>query len=431
MTRRYSAYKDSGVEWIGEIPEHWECLAIRRSSKVKRGASPRPIDDPKYFDDAGVYSWVRISDLTASDRYLVETESKLSKLGASLSVKLNEGELFLSIAGSVGKPIITRIKCCIHDGFVYFENLNLDAEFLYYIFISGTCFNGLGKFGTQLNLNTDTIGSIKIPKPTLNEQSQIVEFLDAKTSLIDRLIDVRQRRIELLKEKRAALINNAVTKGLDPNVKMKDSGIEWIGEIPEHWEVKKLKYIASITYGISPSETTYNDEGVGTVLVNGPVEYSESDFGYTRSLKWTTEPVKFAAKGSLLFCLRGSTTGRMNITHMDLAIGRGVCAIISKHNQRFLMYSMIMVRMWIQNQISGSTFPSVTKDDVDNISICTPPSEEQNEIVSFLDQETKKIDDLVALEQKKIDLLKEYRQALISETVTGKKRINGVSSNDE
>jgi type I restriction enzyme S subunit len=201
---------------------------------------------------------------------------------------------------------------------------------------------------------------------------------------------------------------------------MKDSGVEWIGEIPSHWEVKKLKYVSTIDYGISPPDTTYNDKGIGEVLVNGPVEYSESDFGYTRSIKWTTDPKRFTKNGSLLFCLRGSTTGRMNITHMDLSIGRGVCSINSTENQWFLIYSMFIVRIWIQEQISGSTFPSVTKDDVDNFIICSPPLQEQQQIVEYLDDQTSKIDNSIKLEEKKIELLKEYRQSLISSVVTGK-----------
>ena len=116
----YPAYKDSGVEWLGEIPEHWTKIAIKRISTVGRGASPRPIDDPKYFDENGEYSWVRIADVSKSDGYLNTTLQQLSSLGSSLSVKMQPGELFVSIAGTVGKPCITNIKACIHDGFVYF-----------------------------------------------------------------------------------------------------------------------------------------------------------------------------------------------------------------------------------------------------------------------------------------------------------------------
>ena len=166
--------KDSGIEWIGEVPEHWKVCKIKRLSVVKRGASPRPIENPIYFDDNGQYSWVRIADVTDSKKYLYSTTQKLSKLGSSLSVKMHPGEIFLSIAGTVGKPIITKIDCCIHDGFVWFPNLKIEPEYLYYIFLSGRPYLGLGKLGTQLNLNTETVGYISIPIPEGKEITDIV-----------------------------------------------------------------------------------------------------------------------------------------------------------------------------------------------------------------------------------------------------------------
>ena len=238
----YLKYKDSSVKWIGQIPEHWEVLKIKRLSFVKRGASPRPIDDPKYFDETGEFAWVRIADVTASERYLERTTQKLSELGSSLSVKQYPGDFFVSIAGTVGKPIITKINCCIHDGFVWFKDLKINREFFYYIFSGGELYKGLGKWGTQLNLNTETIGDVYIPLPKENEIENIVTYLDRKTRLIDTFIEKKQRLIDLLKEQRAAIINHAVTRGLNPNVKLKDSGIEWLGDIPEHWDVKPLKY---------------------------------------------------------------------------------------------------------------------------------------------------------------------------------------------
>ena len=181
--------KDSGIEWLGEIPVHWDLLQVKRLSIVKRGASPRPIDDPIYFDENGEYSWVRIADVTSSKRYLEKTTQRLSLLGKSLSVPMQPGSLFLSIAGSVGKPIITKIKCCIHDGFVYFPRFKGSPEFLYYIFVSGQPYGGLGKLGTQLNLNTDTVGAIHIGYPSHDEQGKIVAFLDRETAHIDTLIE--------------------------------------------------------------------------------------------------------------------------------------------------------------------------------------------------------------------------------------------------
>jgi len=137
--------KDSGVEWLGEVPEHWEVIQLKWLTPVKRGASPRPIDDPIYFDEQGEYAWVRISDVTESSGRLEDTTQRLSVLGSDLSVKLEPGSLFLSIAGSVGKACITEIKACIHDGFVYFPLLTLSPGYLMLIFESGACFGGLGK----------------------------------------------------------------------------------------------------------------------------------------------------------------------------------------------------------------------------------------------------------------------------------------------
>lgn len=204
--------KDSGVEWIGEIPEHWGSRRIKTFSLVKRGASPRPIDDLKYFDENGEFAWVRIADVSASGKYLECTTQKLSKLGSSLSVKRYPGDIFISIAGTVGKPIITNIKCCIHDGFVYFPNMKgISVEYLYYVFLSGQPYLGLGKMGTQLNLNTETIGNIYIPYPNIVEQTKIVYFLCQKCSEIDELISIKQQKIEKLKEYKKSLIFECVT----------------------------------------------------------------------------------------------------------------------------------------------------------------------------------------------------------------------------
>ena len=207
--------KDSGVEWLGEIPAHWEVKKVKRLCLVRRGASPRPIEDPIYFDDEGEYAWVRIADVTASERYLEHTTQRLSPLGKSKSVALEPGELLVSIAATVGKPVITKIKCCIHDGFVYFVELHENREFLYYVFSCGEPYKGLGKLGTQLNLNTDTIGDIYLPRPSGAEQEVTAAFLDRETARIDALIATVRDAIHRLKELRTALISAAVTGKID------------------------------------------------------------------------------------------------------------------------------------------------------------------------------------------------------------------------
>jgi len=211
----HTRFKDSGIEWLGDVPEEWILKAIKWETQVQRGASPRPIDDHAYFDDEGEYSWVRISDVTSAGMYLEVTEQRLSDLGSSLSVKLQPGSLFLSIAGTVGKPCITRVKCCIHDGFVYFPRWKGESRYLFYIFASGEPYKGLGKMGTQLNLNTDTVGSIIIGIPSIKEQNAIATFLDRETAKLDRLVDKVEAAIDRLQEYRTALITAAVTGKID------------------------------------------------------------------------------------------------------------------------------------------------------------------------------------------------------------------------
>lgn len=207
--------KDSGMDWLGAVPARWEIKAIKWATPVQRGASPRPIDDPSYFDDDGEYAWVRISDVTAAGMYLDATEQRLSDLGSSLSVKMQPGSLFLSIAGTVGKPCIANIKCCIHDGFVYFPRWKGDSRFLFYVFASGEPYKGLGKMGTQLNLNTDTVGSIVIGIPDVAEQKLIADYLDRITAELDSMTMAVEAAIDRLVEYRQAVITSAVTGKID------------------------------------------------------------------------------------------------------------------------------------------------------------------------------------------------------------------------
>ena len=207
--------KPSGVDWLRMVPEHWVIKSIKWVSAVLRGASPRPIDNEIYFNEEGEYAWVRIADVSAGGMYLRETAQQLSDLGRSLSVPLEPGALFLSIAGSVGKPCIAGIKCCIHDGFVYFPFWRGESRFLYYLFASGEPYKGLGKLGTQLNLNTDTVGSIIAGFPARTEQQAIADFLDHETSKLDALVVKVQTAIDRLQEYRTALITAAVTGKID------------------------------------------------------------------------------------------------------------------------------------------------------------------------------------------------------------------------
>lgn len=420
----YEKYKDSGVEWLGEIPEHWQSLKIKRLTAIKRGASPRPIDDPKYFDDDGEYAWVRIADVTASERYLETTTQKVSQLGKSFSVPLEPGKLFLSIAGSVGKPIITKIKCCIHDGFVYFPDLKVNEEFIYYIFNSGQPYLGLGKLGTQLNLNTETVGAITIGLPPLDEQETIAQFLDHKTKQIDDLIAKKETLIEKLDEKRTALISHAVTKGLNPSVPMKDSGIEWLGEIPKYWKRIPFRWCCYITEGqVDPTQPNFK------VLPLIAPNHIESQTGKLIAKESAEDQGAISGKyfyksGTLLYSKIRPALVKACISDEDGLCSADMYPIKTADNlsNEFMLYQ-ILSKNFTQLAILVSdrvAMPKVNRETLGGFPIIVPPLKEQQKITEYLDKKTAVIDQQKAKIKEAIERLKEYRTALITNAVTGK-----------
>lgn len=439
----YPSYKDSGVEWLGEVPEHWKVFPIKRLSPVQRGASPRPIDNPKYFDDEGEYAWVRIADVSASNGLLTETIQQLSDLGSSLSVKIQPGSLFVSIAGSVGKPCIAGLKACIHDGFVYFPLLKIDPKYLYRIFEAGTCYLGLGKMGTQLNLNTETVGGIYIALPPEDELKNILSFLDIQTAKIDTLIAKQERMVELLNEKRSALISHVVTKGLDPDVPMKDSGIEWLGEVPENWNFDKFRYIFNFSKGLTITKADLMETGIPCV------NYGEihSKYGFEVSaerhaLKCVdhsyieTDKSSLMSNGDFVFAdTSEDLEGAGNFTHVsgDTNIFAGYHTIIARqtknNNARFLAYLIDskVFRTQIRLAVKGVKVFSITQAILRDSSVWLPNITEQTAIANFLDDKTAKIDTLIAKARQAIELMKERRTALISAAVTGKIDVRGIA----
>lgn len=416
----YPAYKSSGVEWLGEVPEHWTVIALKWLSPVFRGASPRPIDDPIYFDDEGEFGWVRIADVTASpDGYLYETTQKLSALGSSLSVKLEPGELFLSIAGSVGKPCITAVKACIHDGFVYFPWLSIDQRLLYRVFESGLCFGGLGKMGTQLNLNTDTVGGIYIAVPPTAELSRALAFLDHETARIDALIEEQQRLIELLKEKRQAVISHAVTKGLDPTVPMKDSGVEWLGEVPAHWTVAPVKFFFEFLDGqripIKAEDRGAMQGDYPYYGASGIIDYV-NDFIFEEDLVLVSEdganllmrstPIAFVARGKYWV---------NNHAH-----------IIRPQDENLTYWAEVIEQQDLTNYVTGSAQPKLTAEALGSIKIAVPPTgSERAAIQAFILKRDADLGALLSEAASGVRLLQERRSALISAAVTGKIDVRG------
>ncbi|NAX47777.1 restriction endonuclease subunit S [Photobacterium halotolerans] len=431
-TKKYQAYpeyKDSGVEWLEEVPSDWDVIKIKHLSPVKRGASPRPIDDPKYFDEEGEYAWVRIADVSASKTYLETTTQIMSELGSSLSVKLEPNQLFLSIAGTVGKPCINKIKACIHDGFVYFPDLKIPNKYLFYVFAGEQAYKGLGKMGTQLNLNTDTVGDIKVTLPREHGHiEQIVHFLDHETAKIDTLIEKQQQLIKLLKEKRQAVISHAVTKGLNPQAPMKDSGVEWLGEVPEHWDVSRLKFECDVV-DCRNKTPEYFENGEYFVVRTTNVKKQKLNFNgalYTDKKNfdiWTQRGIP--PSGSILFT-REAPTGEVCLVpdNLKFCMGQRMMNFISNSqaytNYLFDYLISDCLDRYINSVSHGSTVSHLRVEQVENIPVPVPPQKELIAIHEHILNLKTQYDDLESNALKAIDLMKERRTALISAAVTGK-----------
>ncbi len=425
--QKYAEYKDSGAEWLEEVPVDWDVIKIKHLSSVKRGASPRPIDDPKFFDDNGDYAWVRIADVSASDMYLLNTTQTMSVLGSSLSVKLEPNELFLSIAGTVGKPCINKIKACIHDGFVYFPDLKIPNKYLFYIFAGEQAYKGLGKMGTQLNLNTDTVGDIKValPKSKIDIQG-IIDFLDHETAKIDGLIEKQQQLIQLLKEKRQAVISHAVTKGLNPNVPMKDSGVEWLGDVPEHWTLKSYRHASRIyrgKFGHRPRNDPAFYDGEYPFIQTGDVARAEKFITtYSQTLNEKGKEVsQLFPKGTLMMAI-AANIGDLAILGFEAYAPDSVVGF--KPNDdidlEFLRYSFMAALPALEQTSTQSTQANLNIERIGAVHGVFPSFDEQKKIVNHLDDLLEKYRVIRIEMDKAIQLLQERRIALISAAVTGK-----------
>ncbi|KAF5427065.1 type I restriction enzyme, S subunit, partial [Candidatus Methanophagaceae archaeon] len=279
--KRYPAYKDSGTEWLGEIPEHWEAKPIKYVGDIVLGKMLTPDDKGGYFRKpylrAQNITWEKLDTEDIKEMWF--SEKDLSQY------RLKENDLLVSEGGEVGRTAIWKNElneCYIQNSVhkITIKSKNNPHYYLYHFQIYGKtgCFDSIVNRVSIAHLTREKLKEIMFLSPTLSEQQTIANYLDRKTHLIDTLIENKQKLIDLLKEQRAAIINQAVTKGLNPNVKLKDSGIEWLGKIPEHWKVKPLKYTVKINQDSLPENTPEDYEiqyiDIGNVnqdgLVNPP-----------------------------------------------------------------------------------------------------------------------------------------------------------------
>ena len=279
---------------------------------------------------------------------------------------------------------------------------------------------------------------VDVPIPSMPKQTQIANFLDRKTEQIDELICIKERRMELLQEQRTALINQAVTKGLDPNVEMKPSGMEWIGEIPRHWEIIKLRYLGVLQNGISKDSDSfglgypflsygdvYNNETL-PLQVEGLVKSTKAD----RERYSVLERDVFFTRTSETIEDIGISSTCMKTIEKCVFSGflirfRNTSKILTKEFSKYYFFSHLP-RIFLAREVNIVTRSSLSQELLKRLPVLLPPVDEQAQIANFLDHKTKQIDELIATEQRKIELLKEYRQSLISEAVTGKIDVRNV-----
>ena len=408
--KKYSSYKPSGIDWIGDIPEHWVLVTTNKIfNNLGSGTTPKS-ENEEYYDN-GKYYWITTSDL--NEGVVLNTLNKLTDktiLDYPTLKLYPPNSIFISMyGGKIGKIGISNFSSyCNQSVCVLPSNENNETMFYYWWFLGfQEQVKSMGRGGGQPNINKDMIKEFPVCKIPLSEQLQIVQFLDEKTEIIDKLISTKERKIDLLKRQRTSLINEVITKGLNPTVKMKDSGVEWIGEIPEHWRIIKIKYVGQINSGDTIQSNLIETEGKYPVYGGNGIMGYYNEFNFSHSV--------------LSIGRVGEKCGNVHLISEKCWINDN-SLVLDKKNQKiklFYLFQSIKTRDLniIRNQ---NTQPLITGTMVKNETIPFPPIQEQQQIVDYLDTRTKEIDELVSLEQRKMEVLKQYRQSLISEVVTGK-----------
>ena len=424
----YPSYKDSGVEGLQDLPRHWAVKKVTQLFSVGSGTTP-PTDYSEYY--GGGIPWITTSELRES--VVTSTGQTVTKQALETFPALNvypEGSVAVAMYGAtigrlgvLGTPAAVNQACC-----VFSVPRRIDAWFWFYWLQSRRPYLiSLGYGGGQPNLSQELLKSIRVPTPPLNEQRAIAAFLDRETAKIDALVAKKERLIELLQEKRTTLITQAVTKGLDPDVPMKDSGVEWLGAVPANWDLLALKRRWNVV-DCKHLTVPFIGEGIplASVRETQSFELDLKDAQRT-TVEWYKTLIEGGRKprrGDLIYCRNVSVGSASLVTGDDLfAMGQDVCLIRSStENQRWLNYFLCSSAMLYQlaSTLVGSTFNRINVAEVMTLLVPVPPRVEQDRIAEFLDLETAKIDSLVTKVHEAIDHLKELRTALISAAVTGK-----------
>ena len=429
--KAYPAYKASGIEWLGEIPAHWEVKKLKYCDEVIMGQSPNSEDYQLEPDGLPFLQGnADFTQLYPKPRIWCNTANKIAETD----------DILLSVRAPIGAVNIADQRYGIGRGLCAIRSIKTDKKYLYYIALClSDELNSIGTGSTFTAVSVDEIRNLTISQPrSLEEQRAIAAYLDRKTRLIDTYIAKKQQQVERWQAYRAALINQTVTKGLNPDAPMKASGIEWLGDIPAHWEVKRIKNIVEvISKGTTPSTLGGDISDIGKIrfikaenIANNRLSCLPEFFidDKTNDLLKRSE----LQENDILFVIAGATLGKVAILTKDYLpanTNQAVCFIRLnqmghvKFTWYWLQSNMIIGLTWLDAVQSAQ--PNLSMGRLGNFNIPYPPIDEQHAIAAYLDEQTAKIDTLAAATQRQLARLRAYRTALISEVVTGKLDVRG------
>ena len=415
----YPAYRDSGVEWLGEVPHHWESRRLKFLFSLQK----RPV-----VDSDGIVTCFRDGAVTLRANRRTDGFTNAEKEIGYQGIR--RGDLVIhamdAFAGAIGvsdsdgKSSPVYSACTPNEGVSAYYYARLLRHMALAGFVSSLA-KGIRERSTDFRWSDAS--EICLPLPSISEQTQIARFLDHETARIDALIEEQQRLIELLKEKRQAVISHAVTKGLDPTVPMKDSGVEWLGEVPAHWVVRKGGYIGMLFGSEAVPEYMVNDSGslpflkVGSLSAD-TLSIRQWDFFVDASIEKAYRPrsqfVVFPKRGAAIFL------NKVNVVEVSALLDPNLMGWEMETGNNAYYFANVLKCRGLSELADVSTVPQINNKHISPEKFPVPPFAEQNDIVAFLDTEITRFDQLVAEAEQGVSLLQERRSALISAAVTGK-----------
>ena len=426
--------KDSGIEWIGEIPEGWEIRKIKNNFMIYAGVTPKS-EKAEYWD--GGIPWITPADFKTTDKYVSYGRKSLTALGYDScgTTLVPAGSIIFSKRAPVGSVVIAKNTLCTNQGcLACIPNDAVNSTYFYYCMSIFTEQFELVSAGTTFKeIAASTFASFLLPCPPLSQQNEIVNFLDKESSRIDSMLSKTISSIEEYKKLKQAVITQAVTKGVRGEREMKDSGVEWIGAIPKDWGRTKIKMIASFFNGDRtsryPQPSDFVDSGVA-FLTSRNIDSDEVDLSET---KYITDDKYKSLSGAkiqiddIIFCLRGSV-GKCAINR-TLSCGTVASSLATIRPKdiypEYLLYFLLSNIASTQTTIfmNGTCAANLSAESVGNYYITLPISAEQKEIANYLDAKCAEIDGLIAKKEQLVKELESYKKSLIYEVVTGKREV--------